>query len=653
MPKNLTQSLASELVEEAFTGGTLDILEQFVSHGAGPTIAALTAGGVAAGAGGLALPLGFVALGVLKIKDARKRERALQAEFAEIKRLVTLGIEGNLEAKTTLRKRLMENEPVDARLPGYEKADLAAYIESRLVPRVTEIAESLGMSIEEGFDGLRIYHQSHDRKLDAQAIDIGEIRATQLHNSDTLSAILAEIQQKHPSREEIEADLRPRLEAEITAKLKQSSAYESMSLQELAERSQALVNEAIEEISHPGFFERARDKGASRAILEGMMEDAKSHLDVAASHETAAVEKLRRAADWAYLTGEIQQAMQAVEMLLRQNPLDLYALARKGHICQTLGKLDDAKAVYQQTLSIAGDNEIDQAVAYGNLGNVLQTRGDLDGAEDMYRKSLEIEERLGRIEGIAINYTNLGNVLETRGDLDGAEDMYRKSLEIEERLGRIEGMASDYGNLGNVLLTRGDLDGAEDMYRKALELNERLGRIEGVASDYGNLGNVLATRGDLDIAEDMYRKALELNERLGDPEGTAIAYGNLGIVLKARGDLDAAEDMYRKSLELDERLGRIEGMANQYGNLGNVLATRGDLDGAEDMFRKSLELDERLGRLEGIASNYANLGNVLYIRGDLNGAKSHWMKARDLFKQLGAPHMVDKVQAMLDTLPPT
>jgi hypothetical protein len=67
--------------------------------------------------------------------------------------------------------------------------------------------------------------------------------------------------------------------------------------------------------------------------------------------------------------------------------------------------------------------------------------------------------------------------------------MYYKSLEINEKLGRLEGMAIQYGNLGIVLKTRGDLDGAEKMYHKALLINEQLGQLEGMASDYGNLGN--------------------------------------------------------------------------------------------------------------------------------------------------------------------
>jgi hypothetical protein len=45
--------------------------------------------------------------------------------------------------------------------------------------------------------------------------------------------------------------------------------------------------------------------------------------------------------------------------------------------------------------------------------------------------------------------------------------MYRNALEIDERLGRLEGLANQCGNLGNVLQIRGDLVGADAMHRRA------------------------------------------------------------------------------------------------------------------------------------------------------------------------------------------
>jgi hypothetical protein len=53
--------------------------------------------------------------------------------------------------------------------------------------------------------------------------------------------------------------------------------------------------------------------------------------------------------------------------------------------------------------------------------------------------------------------------------------MHRKSLEIEEKLGRLEGMASDYANLGVVREARGDVAGARHYWVKARDLFARIG----------------------------------------------------------------------------------------------------------------------------------------------------------------------------------
>ncbi len=290
--------------------------------------------------------------------------------------------------------------------------------------------------------------------------------------------------------------------------------------------------------------------------------------------------------------------------------------------------------------------------AYLNAGvYCLQLRQSTDKRIAWLKSAVDAARGLEDNSMEAGHLGNLGNIFWRRGDLDDAEMMYRKALEIDEKLGRVEGMANAYGNLGTILQTRGDLDEAEKMHWRGLEIDEKLGRLEGMASTYCNLGNMFRTRGELDEAEKMYRKALEIEEKLGRLEGIANQYGGLGIIFHMRGHLDEAEKMYHKALEIDEKLGRLEGMGSQYGNLGIVLKTRGDLDEAEKMFRKSLAIEEKLGRAEGMASDYANLGTVFNRRGNLDEARRLWTKARDLYARIGMPHVVKQMQGWLDGLP--
>ncbi|MFO0971979.1 MAG: tetratricopeptide repeat protein [Phycisphaerae bacterium] len=316
-----------------------------------------------------------------------------------------------------------------------------------------------------------------------------------------------------------------------------------------------------------------------------------------------------------------------------------------------LGMLDAAVADLGDALGRTADSGV-QAAVFGNLGLIYQTRGDLDQAEAMLRKSLAINEKLGRLEGMAAAYGNLGLIYQTRGDLDQAEAMHRKALEINEKLGRLEGMASQYGNLGVIYRTRGDLDQAEEMYKKSLAISEKLGLLKLTANQYGNLGVIYQTRGELDQAESMHRKSLEIEEKLGRLEGMAIQYGNLGLIYRTRGDLDQAEEMYKKSLAISEKLGLLELTANQYGNLGVIYKTRGELDQAEAMLRKALAIDEKLGRLEGMAIAYGNLGVIAKQRGQIAEARRLWTLSRDLYIKIGAKPMVVQLQGWLDGLSP-
>ncbi len=61
----------------------------------------------------------------------------------------------------------------------------------------------------------------------------------------------------------------------------------------------------------------------------------------------------------------------------------------------------------------------------------------------MHRKSLEIEEKLGRLEGMANHSSNLGLIFEARGDVDEARKLWTKARDLYTKIGmphRVEEM---------------------------------------------------------------------------------------------------------------------------------------------------------------------------------------------------------------------
>lgn len=220
-----------------------------------------------------------------------------------------------------------------------------------------------------------------------------------------------------------------------------------------------------------------------------------------------------------------------------------------------LGLLDAAIGLSELALGHVKKSSVEEAALLGNLGPLYRRRGDLDKAEQLHVEALEINQKLGRLEGSALQYGNLGLIYEMRGDLDKAENMHQKSLETAKKLG-----------LQNIIV-----------------------------SEYGNLACIYQKQGDLDKAEEIHNKVLDIEDKLGDLHIVATVYGNLGIIYRKRGDLDKAEQMFMKSLEIDEKIGRLEGIANDYSNLGVVCEQRGDVEKAGEYLEKAVELFKKIG----------------------------------------------------------
>ena len=149
-------------------------------------------------------------------------------------------------------------------------------------------------------------------------------------------------------------------------------------------------------------------------------------------------------------------------------------------------------------------------------------------------------------------------------------------------------------------------------------------------------------RDDIDISTEAVDEILKV---LPDD---LFALNQMGHIHKLRGELKEAEDCYRRVLQLGSDVSDEASQAVALGNLGLIYETRGELDKAEDVFLKSLEINKELGRLEGMASDYGNLGIVYEQRGDIGKAKEYWEKALGLFRKIGMPHIVEKVEGLIE-----
>ncbi len=238
-------------------------------------------------------------------------------------------------------------------------------------------------------------------------------------------------------------------------------------------------------------LQELRKSGDMSRLQELLIKDRDEHRD-------ALIQRNREITAVAYLRGEIDVAIEAVDEILKFHPEDLFAINQRGNIHKLRGELDEGEDCYQRVLelAIATNNNRAQAAALGNLGLVYRRRGELDKAEEMLQKTLEIMKKIGNQKGIASAYGNLGLIYRGRGELDNGEAMLQKTLEIMKKIGNQEGIGRACDNLGLIYRDRGDLRKAREYWEKARALYKRIGldhrvkRVQGWidgASDKGEI----------------------------------------------------------------------------------------------------------------------------------------------------------------------
>jgi len=240
----------------------------------------------------------------------------------------------------------------------------------------------------------------------------------------------------------------------------------------------------------------------------------------------------------AYLAGDWQNALQAINAVLLLVKDDLDALSRQALVYFITGKTDEAKRNFARVIAIARqkNDQLELANAYSNLAMLHQMLEEIDDAEKRHTQALVIYRKMEDMDDrIADTYANLGFIFTKRGEKKDAEHMFQKALELNQKLHRVEGLALCNGVLG--LMTyqneEGDLKQAERMLHKAVSLNDQIGRFGAVAAAYGNIGLVKAKRKDLKSARKYLLQALGIYQRLNRQKMVVKVQGMLTQISKA------------------------------------------------------------------------------------------------------------------------
>ena len=209
-----------------------------------------------------------------------------------------------------------------------------------------------------------------------------------------------------------------------------------------------------------------------------------------------------------YQAGQLLQAEQICQQILRDYPQDAEALHMLGIIAYQVGESKIATGLISQAIEI----DSNQYVFFNSLGAALQKQGSLEESIQAYQQAIQIQS------GDADSYSNLGVALQDQGSLEESIQAYQQAIQIQPN------HPEAYNNLGVVLKDQGSLEESIQAYQQAIRLQPDY------AEAYSNLGNVLREQGSLEESIEAYQQAIQIQP------GSAETHNNLGLILLLLGD---------------------------------------------------------------------------------------------------------------------
>ena len=225
-----------------------------------------------------------------------------------------------------------------------------------------------------------------------------------------------------------------------------------------------------------------------------------------------------------YQAGQLQQAEQICQQILRDYPQDAESLHLLGVIAYRVGENKIATGLITQAIEI----DSNQYVFFYSLGNALREQGRLEEAIPAYQQAIHIQPD-------CVNaYSNLGVALKEQGRLEESIQAYWQAIHIQPQF------AEAYYNLGNALRGQGKLEESIEAYQQAIHIQPQF------AEAYYNLGNALRGQGKLEESIEAYRQAIHIQPQFAE------AHKNLGIIFLLKGNLCQGWKEYEWRLKCDD-----------------------------------------------------------------------------------------------------
>ena len=250
---------------------------------------------------------------------------------------------------------------------------------------------------------------------------------------------------------------------------------------------------------------------------------------------------------------------------------------RQGQQLMRQGKLEDALAVYRQTLQTSPDSLPANAAA----GNVLDLMGRGEEARKYFQKAIEVadtpERKAGAQRAMAISYAFEGNCKKT-AEWEQQVFNYYESVKNFYQQGEIADEAA------RVCIDSGDLDTADKWYRIGHDIGLKEPDIKPARVDLWNfryehaLARLAARRGNREEAEKHVAAAKAILDKGANPDQAQFLPYLEGYVAFYTGDYKAALEDLQKANQNDPFIQCL---------IGQTYEKLGDKDKAAEFYHKA------------------------------------------------------------------
>lgn len=323
-----------------------------------------------------------------------------------------------------------------------------------------------------------------------------------------------------------------------------------------------------------------------------------------------------------FQTQELEASIAACDVLIRSQPKYLVdALRFKGELLVTLGRTDEAEALYQQVITM-------RAIPWARLG--LARALHLQKKDEAAEK--ELREVLEQAPEMVAAYDLLSDVCLAKKDAPAAQEALQQGVAISARTVRRQ------QKLGDIAHANGDLDTARTAFSNVLEKGRH--SVFVTPGDFGNLCRVQVEQGDLAAAADTLKRNKSTLQ--DSPEGQLVMAVAQGMLHARSGDAKETEKALAAAAAL--RASGVRGDARLMLDLAGTCMASGRHDEAdgiiaevarnahdsEALLSRARQLYDEAGRADAGAAVLAqatgdvrklnNEGVVLAQRGDFGTA---------------------------------